>query len=95
MVDLPFIITKINNVVLGTNANSSSTSSYDGICIEKMASTYNLDFKQKAAFEIIATSFVLESLQQYDTSPTAASNLFDENQRCTSSSNEIVGKYLF
>ena len=51
----------------------------DHMTFENITSKYNLDFKQRVAFEIMACSFLLKSLQEYKIINNKLYSLFDSD----------------
>ena len=79
---LPFIITTINSTVLGlTSPTASNLDANDGISLSKISAKHTLDFKQRAAFETVCSSFLLSQLKQEETTlQSRVNNLLPQNQ---------------
>ena len=74
------ILQRMNNEVLLNNEGDPSISGNDlNINLEHLAAS--LDFKQKAAFEVMATSFRLQALECYNISENALNTLFQVTER--------------
>ena len=79
---LPFIITTIHSTVLGlTSPTASNLDANDGISLSKISAKHTLDFKQRAAFETVCSSFLLSQLKQEETTlQSRVNNLLPQNQ---------------
>ena len=63
-----------------SNIEDDSDGLLNNISFQSIIQNYNLDFKQSVAFEIMACSFILQSLSKNKVNQDSVDNFFDQNE---------------